>query len=173
MEKGIIAGKADGVVKITIEKAKIADLQQILDLQYLAYQSEARLFNDPDIPPLKQTLAEVESEYQKGIILKALDENGIIIASVRARYDNGTVYIGKLMVHPQKQGRGIGTQLLLAIENEYPKQRYELFTSSKSVNNIALYEKLGYRMFREEQMTDELTFVYLEKTTKSCALVFP
>ena len=36
------------------------------------------------------------------------------------------------MVHPEKQGQGIGTQLLVAIENEYPQQRYELFTSSKS-----------------------------------------
>lgn len=115
-----------------IEKAEQKDLHIILDLQYLAYQSEAKLFNNPDIPPLSQTLGEVESEYQKGVVLKAVDENNSIIGSVRAYYDKGTVYIGKLMVHPQKQGQGIGTQLLLAIENEFPKQRYELFTSSKS-----------------------------------------
>lgn len=49
-------------------------MQEILDLQYLAYQSEAKLFNNPDIPPLKQTLADIENEYQKGIILKALND---------------------------------------------------------------------------------------------------
>lgn len=113
-----------------IEKAEKKDLHIILDLQYLAYQSEAKLYNNPNIPPLSQTLDEVESEYQKGIVLKAVDENNSIIGSVRAYYDKGTVYIGKLMVHPQKQGQGIGTQLLQAIENEFPKQRYELFTSS-------------------------------------------
>lgn len=148
---------------MTIERAEKSDLQQILDLQYLAYQSEAKLFQDPDIPPLKQTLAEVESEYENGIILKAVDETDIIIASVRAHSDKGSVFIGKLMVHPEKQGQGIGTQLLLAIENEYPKQRYELFTSSKSKRNIELYERLDYRIFREEQITDELNFIYLEK----------
>ena len=145
---------------MNIKKAEKNDLQKILDLQYLAYQSEAKLFNDPNIPPLRQTLAEVESEYQKGIVLKAVDENNTIIGSVRAYYDNNTVYIGKLMVHPEKQGQGIGTQLLVAIENEYPQQRYELFTSSK---NIELYEKLGYKIFSEKQVTDELKFVYLEK----------
>lgn len=112
---------------------------------------------------MKQTLTEVESEYENGIILKAVDENDIIIGSVRAHSDKGSVFIGKLMVHPEKQGQGIGTQLLLAIENEYPKQRFELFTSSKSKKNIELYERLGYRIFREEQITDELKFVYLEK----------
>lgn len=148
-----------------IKKAEKSDLQIILDLQYLAYQSEAKLFNNPDIPPLRQTLAEVESEYQKGVVLKAVDEDNKVIGSVRACYDNGTVYIGKLMVHPEKQGQGIGTQLLIAIENEYPKQRYELFTSSKSKKNIELYEKSGYRIFSEKQITDELKFVYLEKLT--------
>lgn len=146
-----------------VVRAEKRDLQKILDLQYLAYQSEAGLFNNQDIPPLKQTLSDVENEYQKGIILKALDKDKTIIGSVRAFCDNGTVYIGKLMVHPSKQGQGIGTQLLLEIEKQYPNQRYELFTSSKSEKNIALYKKLGYEIFDEEQVTEELKFVYMEK----------
>lgn len=95
--------------------------------------------------------------------MKAVDENNTIIGSVRAYYDKGTVYIGKLMVHPSKQRSGIGTQLLIAIENEFPKQRYELFTSSKSKKNMELYEKLGYKIFSERQIDDELIFVYFEK----------
>ena len=146
-----------------IIRAKKEDLQKILDLQYLAYQSEARLFDNQDIPPLKQTLVDVEEEYQKGIILKALDEDKTIIGSVRAFCDDDTVYIGKLMVHPSKQGQGIGTQLLLEMEKQYPKQRYELFTSTRSEKNIALYKKLGYKIFDEEQVSEELRFVYMEK----------
>lgn len=146
-----------------IIKAEKADLQKILDLQYLAYQSEAKLFGNQDIPPLKQTLTDVENEYQKGVILKALDENNVIIGSVRAFCENGTVYIGKLMVHPSKQGQGIGTKLLIEMERQYQKQRYELFTSTRSEKNIALYKKLGYKIFDEKQVTEELKFVYMEK----------
>ncbi|MDO4945257.1 MAG: GNAT family N-acetyltransferase [Ruminococcus sp.] len=148
---------------MTIKKAEKEDLQKILDLQYIAYQSEAKLFNNSDIPPLKQTLADVENEYQKGVILEVLDENNEIIGSVRGYCDGGTVYIGKLMVHPRYQGRGIGTKLLLEMEKEYPDRRYELFTSSRSSKNIALYERLGYKIFNDKQITDELRFVYLEK----------
>ncbi len=146
-----------------IKKAEKVDLLEILNLQYLAYQSEARLFDNEDIPPLKQTLVDVENEYQRGVILKALDEDKAIIGSVRAFCDNGTVYIGKLMVHPSKQGQGIGTQLLLEMEKQYPKQRYELFTSTRSEKNIVLYQKLGYKIFDEKQVTEELGFVYMEK----------
>ena len=95
--------------------------------------------------------------------MKVLDGDKTIMGSVRAFCDNRTVYIGKLMVHPSKQGQGIGTQLLLEIEKQYPKQRYEVFTSTKSEKNIALYKKLGYKIFDEEQVTEELRFVYMEK----------
>lgn len=146
-----------------IKKAQKEDLEKILELQYLAYQSEAKLFGNMDIPPLKQTIEEVYNEFQKGTILKALDDIGVIIGSVRAYQENGTVYIGKLMVHPEMQRKGIGTKLLLEIEREYPNQRYELFTSTKSISNIRLYERLGYKIFKEETVSQELQFVYLQK----------
>ena len=69
---------------MVIQKAQKEDLEEILKLQYLAYQSEANLFNDMDIPPLKQTLEEVFEEFEKGTVLKAVDEEGVIIGSVRA-----------------------------------------------------------------------------------------
>ncbi len=148
---------------ILIEKAEKDDLEEILELQYLAYQSEAKLFGNMDIPPLKQTIEEVYDEFQKGVILKEVDDRGVIIGSVRAYQGGGTVYIGKLMVHPKMQKKGIGSKLLLGIENEYPNQRYELFTSTRSERNIALYQKLGYKIFDEKQVTEELKFVYMEK----------
>ena len=146
-----------------IKKAQKEDLEEILKLQYLAYQSEARLFDNMDISPLKQTIEEIYEEFQKGVILKVVDDGGVIIGSVRAYRDGRTVYIGKLIVHPSKQGQGIGTQLLFEMEKQYPHKRYELFTSTKSERNIALYQKLGYKIFDEEQVTEELRFVYMEK----------
>lgn len=66
------------------------------------------------------------------------------------------------MMHPKMQKKGIGTNLLLEIENEYPNQRYELFTSTKSISNIRLYERLGYKIFKEA-VSQDLQFVYLQK----------
>ena len=147
---------------MNITKAELKDLQDILDLQYLAYQSEAALFNNKDIPPLKETLEELTEEFNKGIILKMTDGDKII-GSVRAYEKRRTAYIGKLMVHPDYRNQGYGTMLLKAIEKFYFECRLELFTSTKSVDNIRLYESLGYRKFKEQKVDDELTFVYLAK----------
>lgn len=46
-----------------IQKAQKEDLEEILKLQYLAYQSEAKLFGDMNIPPLKQTIEELGEEF--------------------------------------------------------------------------------------------------------------
>ena len=148
---------------MTILAAAKNDLETILKLQYLAYQSEAELFGTKDIPPLKQTLEEVIEEYNKGIILKMMNDDDEIIGSVRAYEDNGTFYIGKLMVHPDYRGKGYGSTLLSRIEECFPGMRYELFTSTRSVDNIRLYSKLGYKTFDEKKIDDELTFVYMEK----------
>ena len=148
---------------MTILPVTHPDLPAILSLQYLAYQSKAILLQNFSIPPLKQTLAELEAEFESGILLKAV-EDGEIIGSVRARCENGTLLIGKLIVHPAHQGKGIGTQLLHAIEQVSEAGRYELFTSSKSEKNIRLYERAGYRKFMKKQVSPDLSFVYLEKT---------
>ncbi|MCR5016125.1 MAG: GNAT family N-acetyltransferase [Ruminococcus sp.] len=147
----------------TICRAERGDLREILALQYLAYQSEAALFGSRDIPPLKQTLSEVEAEFDRGVILKMLGENGSIIGSVRAYESDGTVYIGKLMVHPDHRRKGLGSRLLAEIEQCFPHRRYELFTSTRSADNIRLYEKNGYRIFSRKPVSSELEFVYMEK----------
>ncbi len=150
-----------------IEKASSSDLKDILELQYQAYQSEAALLNDYSIPPLKQSYEDVEQEYQKGLFLKAVEENNRIIGSVRAYIKDDSAFIGKLIVHPERQGHGIGTKLLLSIEKKCSVSRYELFTSDKSIKNIALYERLGYVKFKEQAVTADFSFVYLEKYNKT------
>ena len=157
-----IPARTAGTVRIVA--AAEGDLPEILALQYLAYQSEAKLLGNRDIPPLKQTLEDLRQEYRQGDVLKAVDAAGVIVGSVRCRLEGGTVHVGKLMVHPERRGRGLGARLLLAVETLHPGKRLELFTSDKSAHNIRLYEKLGYAAFAEKQITPTLRFVYLEKT---------
>ena len=146
-----------------VVKAGKEDLQEILDLQHLAYQSEAALFGRKDIQPLTETLEELTAEDNAGTVLKMVDENGKIIGSVRGKEEDGTLYIGKLMVHPDHQRKGYGRKLVTAIEEFFPGRRYELFTSTRSIKNIHLYESLGYKKFDERDADGEIRFVYLEK----------
>ena len=73
---------------LTINIALKTDLEQILDLQKEAYISEAQIYNDFSIPPLLQTIEDLENEFDNNIFLKT-ESNGKIIGSVRAYQENG------------------------------------------------------------------------------------
>lgn len=147
-----------------ITVADRADLQEILELQYLCYREEGQIYQDYIIPPLKQTLQEVEQEFEKQRVFLKIVDNGRIIATVRAYEQDGTCRIGKLCVHPDYQNRGIGKSMLKAIEDRFNTcRRYELFTGESSSKNLLLYEKLGYQVYSTVPFDDILTLKYLEK----------
>ncbi|MEN6426820.1 MAG: GNAT family N-acetyltransferase [Phycisphaerales bacterium] len=149
---------------MTIVQATVADAPAILHLQRLAYQSEARIYNDYDIPPLTQSAAEIEVEFADHIFLKAITDDQIVVGSVRACERGGTCFIGRLIVHPDHQGRGIGAALIREIESRFRHvERFELFTGHKSERNIRFYQRLGYTTFREDRVTDALRFVFMQK----------
>jgi GNAT superfamily N-acetyltransferase len=149
--------------EIAIVRADVNDAQEILDLQKLAYQSEAAIYDEYNIPPLVQTLEEITADFDRQRFLKAV-EDGMIVGSVRAFEREGTCFIGRLIVHPDFQNHGIGTRLMHEIEMRFDQaQRYELFTGDRSERNLYLYQKLRYEPFKTERVNDSLALVHLEK----------
>jgi len=155
--------KNAGTAPVRIENATIDDAVEILDLQKRAYESEARLYNDWTLPPLTQTLPALRDEFTTSVFLKALAGN-LLVGSVRAREVDGLCQIGRLIVDPQLQGRGIGTRLMRHVESLFPQAKtFELFTGSRSEGNLRLYERLGYVRTREKAVSTAVTLIYLEK----------
>lgn len=146
-----------------IEEAGLEDLPKILELQKICYTENAERYGNYDIPPIQQTLSELEEEYNDSIILKAIEDNKLV-GSIRACQKNGTCHVGRVVVHPDYQNQGIGSKLMNKIE-EYFKviKRFELFTGFKDEKNLYLYQKLGYKIFRKEQVAENLEMVFLEK----------
>ena len=146
-----------------ILKVNKDDLPEILTLQKSAYQENAIRYNNPNIPPLQQTLDDLNAEFEYKIFLKAVI-NDIIIGSVRACKKDDQTFIEKLIVHPDYQNQGIGSKLMLAIENEYKSNVFRLFTGHLDDKNISLYSKLGYVIYGElEYISPELSFIHMEK----------
>ena len=146
-----------------IVAASDADALAILDLQMRAYQSEARLYNDWTIPPLLQSLESLRQEIGSIRVLKAV-VGDTIVGSVRAALRDKTCLVGKLIVEPALQRRGIGGALLQAVEAVFPQaESFELFTGSRSDGNIRLYRRHGYQDVGTKRVSAQLTFVIMRK----------
>lgn len=149
---------------MTIIPATKEDAAAILALQQAAYQSEAELYQDWSIPPLTQSLSELQQEIATITVLKA-SQGSRLVGSVRAvQQEDNSVAIGRLIVDPALQGQGIGSCLMAAIEAAFPTApRFELFTGSLSLRNIHLYERLGYTVFARKQLSPQVELVFMEK----------
>ena len=148
-----------------IEIAEEKDIEELYALQLLAFESEAKMIGSRAVPALMESLDKAKSDFHDWLVLKTIDESGRIIGSVRCREENGVVEVGRLMVHPDFRRRGIGESLLKAVVERFSGELLELFTCTNSVTNIRLYEKVGYRKYREEGGHNGLSFVYMRKNT--------
>jgi ribosomal protein S18 acetylase RimI-like enzyme len=150
-----------------IRTATIEDAEAILALQHLAYQSEAAIYDDYTLPPLRDTLDDLTARFGSRQFLKAV-EGGRIVGSVRFFQDGPTCHVERLIVHPEYRCRGIGATLLRQVEARCPNAcRFELFTGQKSESNLRLYERAGYRPFRWERLNEKVCLVFMEKMAAS------
>jgi GNAT superfamily N-acetyltransferase len=140
---------------------------ELLTLQRACFREEAELYGEPDIAPLTQTLDGLLADFRAQTVLGAWAD-GRLVGSVRAWCSHGVCQIGRLVVHPDHRGKGLGTALMAAIEATYPEAAaYELFTGERSERNLRLYRRLGYSAAGSRVVSPRLTLVLLRKPGRS------
>lgn len=148
------------VVELTI-----TDAGELLTLQRAAYVTEAQLHDDVSLPALTQSLLDLLTELSNSAVHAwGIRVGGRLVASMRIRVDRDVAEVMRLVVAPDMQGRGMGTRLLAAVDSVIPENvtRVELFTGERSVANIRLYERMGYREIRRRD-TGPYDLVYLAR----------
>jgi len=162
--RAAMAASATATGVMLVQRATAADLPELLAIQKIAYQSEAEIYGDTSLPALRQSLAEITEDFDRMVFLKGV-VNGKIVASIRGYQDDqGAAHFLRLSVLPYFRGRGLGIRLTAAIEQEFSKaSRYEIFTGHRSATNIHIYEKMGYKRFKNEPFNANVEWVYMEK----------
>ncbi|MEV4613633.1 GNAT family N-acetyltransferase [Kitasatospora sp. NPDC049258] len=154
-------------MSVSISAANEQDAEQILKLQYLGYQSEAELYSDWSIDPLTQSLESLREEIaERHVLVARLGDE--VVGTVRGWVDEqGVGHIGRLVVHPRIQRHGLGRRLLDAVERrltaEHAVSAFALFTGHRSLANLRLYARQGYRQTAVREVSRRLSIVTLEK----------
>ncbi|MFC9974107.1 GNAT family N-acetyltransferase [Spirillospora sp. NPDC127200] len=152
---------------VVISPASPDDAGEIMTVQRAAYVTEAHLYGDPFIPPLVESLEQIRKVLEgDAVVLKAVLPGGRLVGAVRAQFSGRTCLVGRLVVAPDQQGRGVGGSLMRALE-EHVAGRTEacvLFTGHLSDPNLRLYRRLGYSETHRERVAAHLTHVHMRKT---------
>ncbi len=146
LEHASAALTADG---LDVRPAQPADAAELAVLQRACWVSEAVANSTLDLPALTEDAAEVRrglDEWHTWVVRSG----GRLVGSVRARTSadvHGQWEIGRLMVAPDLQGRGLGHALLAYAEAAAPSgtRRLWINTGTLSKANLRRYRRAGYR----------------------------
>ena len=121
---------------------------EVLTVQRAAFVVEARVYGTTEIPPLVETLDEVRRELGTTIMIGALLASRLV-GAIRLTVEGPIGWISRVAVAPDQQGKGIGSDLLGAVEAAAPPQvrRFQLAAGTKSSANVTMYPRRGYTEF--------------------------
>ena len=144
---------------------------ELLTLRRAAFVTEAQQVGDPNIPPLTQTLQELREDVaREDVVTLGAWAGHRLVGSIRIEVEGNKATLGRLVVAPDQQGRGIGTSLLFALVPRLPESVEEIWvsTSRDSAQSISLYAEHGFEEQRDET-AGALTQVYLRRVLHGTA----
>jgi ribosomal protein S18 acetylase RimI-like enzyme len=150
---------------VVIDRARPEDAGELMTVQRAAFLIEGELNDSFTLPPLTETVDEVRKAIESDTVVLVARLGHRIVGSVRGIAADGTGHVGRLSVAPDMHGRGIGRDLMAAIEAALAGRvtRYELFTGATSENNLRMYRRLGYHDIGWRPAAAAPGIAYLEK----------
>lgn len=139
-------------------------VQQIWELQRVAYAVEAELIGYDGIPPLQESIDELRVCGES--FLGVDDKVGFIGAVSWIRLDDGTLDICRLVVHPRTHRSGIATSLLDALDTLEPAERTVVSTGTANIPALALYRNRGFIPTEKQQIAPDITITLLVRHTQ-------
>src|SRR3954447_8278246 len=151
---------------VELRTAQPADAGELFVLQRAAFVAEGQRYGRADLPPLRDTVDDVRRVVADPgtdvLVAVAMDDAhgrpGRLLGSARLEVDaaTGTGHVGRIVVAPDVEGRGLGSLLIDAVHALAARRglrTLELFTGAGSERNLRLYRRHGY-VDAEERFDD-------------------
>ena len=136
-----------GDLVLDLAPATRADAGELFTLTRACWLQELWANPGVPIPALEESLDDLLASLDDWTTVVAR-AGGRLVGSGRGRAEGDVWDVGRVMVAPDLQGRGLGRYLLDLVEQAAPPDvtSYQLFTGAGSADNIRMYKKAGYRL---------------------------
>ena len=136
---------------VEVRLVEPADAGELFTLQRACWVQEQQDNPGVTIPALEESLDDLREWIATDTVLVARSPksaDGTVTSRLHPGPHGDVWDIGRLMVAPDLQGRGLGRALLARIEAQAPSTAtgFELFTGVGRARNQKLYKKAGYRL---------------------------
>jgi len=150
-----------------IVPARLEDAPAMRALQRRAFEAEALACQSREIPPLQETLADIEAHLREATVLKAMDGDRLV-GAIRGVVQDDTCVVRVLVVEADQRGQGLGARLLAALEAAHPRvARFELTTNMIMAGNVRFYLRHGYVVVEERQHAPTIRLAFMRKTVRA------
>jgi ribosomal protein S18 acetylase RimI-like enzyme len=139
----------------------LAIARQIHTVQMAGYQVESALIDYPDLPPLLESIEDIQTSDERFLGCWCNDQ---LLGVLSFERQADVVDICRLVVTPEAARRGVGSRLLMAVEaSEGDCRLLVVSTAERNLPAVKLYERHGYHLRRRRQLPDGLRLVEFEK----------
>jgi ribosomal protein S18 acetylase RimI-like enzyme len=149
-----------------IRLARVEDLPVIREIEAAA----GKLFLESEFPFIAEDepmSIETLSQHQgKGQLRVAVDSDDKAIGFAVTRMVDGLIHLHELSIHPIYGRKGVGKRLIQSVcelAREEGKPAVTLSTFRKVPWNAPYYERLGFRILQEAELTEGLRQVRIEE----------
>ncbi len=141
--------------------------ERVLEIQRAAYAVEARLVGYDAIPPLHETLVELQSQP---LTFLGVSCDHVLAGVLGYRRDGDTVEIDRLAVDPSFFRRGLATKLLRELfVRERDATRFTVSTGVGNQPAVSLYERFGFGQVGFPEPIPGVRIVLLERGQREIA----
>lgn len=138
----------------------VAVARRVLEIQHSAYAVEADLVGYDSIPPLHETLAELQSQP---LIFLGVSCDRTLAGVLGYRRQGDAADIDRLAIHPRFFRRGLATKLLHELfVRERDATRFTVSTGFGNGAALSLYERFGFVVVGEDEPVPGERTVLLE-----------
>ncbi|KRG10827.1 hypothetical protein ACA31_02425 [Staphylococcus sp. NAM3COL9] len=135
-----------------------------MNIQQQCFKADYKFYKDDETSPYCENIADIEFGIIHNDHFTILSQDKII-GAIEVKETKDRYHLYKLFIDEAQQSQGIGKMIVNQIFNILSKEKHwTVYTPHKNLKNHYFYESLGFKKYREDNISKNLNlFKYIKQ----------